>query len=479
MTLHLLKKTGKFVVAFMLITFAAFFISVQMPGDVLDHILLKEENISGNSVNYFKQKEKLAHRLGMDKPLFYFSVSNLAEANSYRYFSDKRKKIFFTNLLNTNGNYKKVFAFTSQLDVMEQGLVHLQQHNNLPAGLKNSVDSCLQLLDLIIQEKETIQMENYLTIFSNKVNRLIPMNNSTNTLVEKWNLLIQNQQPWKKYIPVINFYSNNRFHNWLFGTAEMGGILTGNMGTSLYTGKKITTLIAEKIGVSLCFALASLLLAFGIGIPLASWMVYKNNKLLFTINDFITSIFYSTPTYIAGVLLLFTLSNPDYLNVLPSGGLKPFEGFQESTSMLQRLWLSLPYIVLPLFCYTYSIFAFIMRTTNSLLQEELKKPYVLTARAKGVTPLNIITRHALKNIWPALISIFSIIFPVTIGGSVLIESLFSLPGMGAEIVNAALMRNYPFLAAVILIIGFISLILFSLSDWAIAKIDPRFLTKRK
>lgn len=100
-------------------------------------------------------------------------------------------------------------------------------------------------------------------------------------------------------------------------------------------------------------------------------------------------------------------------------------------------------------------------------------PYIVTARAKGLDDKTIVYHHALKNVLPPLISLLANIFPAIIGGSVIIETLFSIPGMGNEIVRACLSRNFPLLSAIILISGFATIVMYALVDIAVYRLDPR------
>lgn len=283
----------------------------------------------------------------------------------------------------------------------------------------------------------------------------------------------RNENVWKKYIPVINFYPHNQFHSWLFGDTESRGVVAGNLGISYYIGKPVVTILKERIGWSLLLALTSVLLAYGTSIPLAAWLVFRNKKRLNSFFEIMVSVFYATPVYLLGVALLFLLSNPDVLNILPSSGVKPLGGFLPGTSIFEKAGITFSHLFLPLICYTYATFAFLLRTTKDLLEEQMKLGYVKTAYAKGLDPHKIVFKHALKNAVLPLAAVFTNVFPAILGGSVIIETLFSIPGIGLETFNAAVSRNYPVIAAVFMLTGILTLIGFILSDFITSRLDPR------
>lgn len=174
-----------------------------------------------------------------------------------------------------------------------------------------------------------------------------------------------------------------------------------------------------------------------------------------------------------GVILIYFFSNPDMLNIFPSSGVKPIGGFNHSTSSIQKLIITLPYLELPIICYSYGTFSFLFRTTHSLLNQQMKSDYVRTARAKGVREFLVILNHALRNSLLPLIAVFSNLFPILLGGSVILESIFSIPGMGFESYTAVLNRNYPVIIAVFAFSGLLTVVGYLITDLVYAKLDPR------
>jgi peptide/nickel transport system permease protein len=130
-------------------------------------------------------------------------------------------------------------------------------------------------------------------------------------------------------------------------------------------------------------------------------------------------------------------------------------------------------MVLPLICYTYSSLAFISRLTSSSITEQLQFDYIKTAKAKGLSDITILWKHALKNSALPLITVFSSIFPSIIGGSVIIESIFTIPGMGLETVRSIISHDYPVVIAIITLSSLLTILSYLIADILYAWVDPR------
>lgn len=467
MKTSLTKKITLYVLSGVAVILTSFFIAVQMPGDVLDNLLLREEKVSVSSSDYEIKKSELAHRMGLEKPLFYFHCGSLAEIGYEIYLPSENQKNNYGCLLRKYGSGKHVYVFTKICKEAQSAIAKGGDKNILPSTKKTS-----DYLRYILTNSASANMDSIWAVMQHDpaITSFHPL---VNLLQQSWKEVENHQQSYKKYIPAFAWSWDNRFSDWIFGGSLSAGLTHLDLGTSFFTGEKIAALLKDKIVWSLGFSISAILLAFIIGIPLACYVVYKNNKILNAVVNMLTAISYAMPTYLAGVFMLFLFSNPDVINILPSSGVKPLDGFEANSTLLVRIWSSLPYLILPLICYTYTLLAFVISTTKDLLQHQMQMPYILTARAKGMDEKSVVYRHALKNVLPSLAALLSNIFPAIIGGSVIIETLFSIPGMGNEIVRACISRNFPLLSAIILISGFATIIVYLIVDITLYRLDPR------
>ena len=276
-----------------------------------------------------------------------------------------------------------------------------------------------------------------------------------------------------KIFPDVKINPENQFHNWFFGGKKSGGIVTGDFGNSFLSHEPVISIIKKRIGWSLLLSLLSILISFFIAIPIGIKMASNETKASNFRTSILFNILYSLPAFWVAILLLFTFSNPGILNIFPVSGVSPIGGFPNDISFLQRLIKTIPYLILPTITYTYSSFAFISGNIKSNFIGILKQDYIRTARAKGVTEKNVLKKHALPNAAIQLISIFSHVFPFMIGGSVILETVFNIPGMGNTIFQGISSQDYPLVVGIFFLTGLITMFGFLLSDILYAVVDPR------
>ena len=183
------------------------------------------------------------------------------------------------------------------------------------------------------------------------------------------------------------------------------------------------------------------------------------------------------PSFFVGTILLYTFSNPDQLLWFPESGLYDASLDIDAMSFWESIVHQAPYHILPLIVYSYSSFAFLSRIMRIGMIDILNQDYIRTARAKGLSERTVILKHALKNSLLPIITVFAAIFPIAIGGSIVIEYIFSIPGMGMEIFNAIEGRDYPIVIAFFTIAGFLTMLGYLISDLLYAVVDPRISFK--
>lgn len=277
----------------------------------------------------------------------------------------------------------------------------------------------------------------------------------------------------KSILPKLEFHSQNQFSRWVFGSGDSRGIIRGDFGHSYITNEPVISIISSKIGWSLFFTLISILIAYLISVPLGLRLALdpgsrkdRGYSLLFTI-------LFSLPAFWVAMFLMFLFCNPEMMNLLPASGVMPAGGFDESISVFEKFVRTIPYLILPTITYTYSSFAFLTGNVKNTISQILKADYIRTARAKGLDDTRILYRHALPNALLPLITIFSHVFPYAIGGSVVLETIFNIPGMGLTIFQSISSQDYPVVITIFLFTGIITMIGFLLSDILYAIADPR------
>ena len=239
-------------------------------------------------------------------------------------------------------------------------------------------------------------------------------------------------------------------------------LFTFNLGTSLRTGKSVTELLGERFPVTLELAVFSLFFALVIGIPLGIISAVKRNSFIDNVVRVIGLIGLSSPSFWVGAILI----------VLFSGVFENFNLFGY-VSMSNNLVDNLQVMLLPSLTLGLMVSAQILRMTRTSMLDILTQDYVRTARAKGVNSRNLIMKHVLKNALIPVVTLSGIQLGYLLGGTIVIENMFALPGMGRLLLQVVNERDYPVVQGIVLFIGLLIVLLNILVDILYTVIDPR------
>jgi peptide/nickel transport system permease protein len=179
---------------------------------------------------------------------------------------------------------------------------------------------------------------------------------------------------------------------------------------------------------------------------------------------------YSLPTFWIATLCVIFLCGGDWLNLFPGPGSEPVAA---DASVAYKILHTAYRLFLPLVCWTYGSLAFISRQMRGGLLKEINQDYIRTAKAKGLDERSIIWKHAFRNSLLPVITLFASVFPLAISGSVVLEHIFNIPGMGQLSYEALFSKNYPVLFAVMMISAFLTLFGNLIADILYAYADPR------
>jgi len=215
------------------------------------------------------------------------------------------------------------------------------------------------------------------------------------------------------------------------------------------------------------------LLAYLISIPIGIRQAIHNNSIGEKMSTIFLFALYSIPVFFLGTLLQTYLANHQYLYIFEPTGIKPTRGFLPNSNLLERTWQTLPYMILPIVCFTYSSIAFLTKLTKTSILDTLNQPYITTAKAKGLPFKKIIYKHAFRNALIPLITVFANIFPLLVGGSVIIESIFTIPGMGSQMFTSYFSHNIPVIISIFTLTGIFTVVGFFISDILYVLVDPR------
>lgn len=466
------------VIAFLLIQLA--------PGDPVSRMLnvqTGDESETGESGNPAELRRDWMHKLGLDLPPFYISIAPMPEPDTIWRITNRSERNQLKEMLRWCGNWQAVVEYHRHVRQLKTELIKWKPpFDSLNKGalteseekewLVKSAHSgnwktqAGQFKASVERNADMLKRQNLLPTLNGIIASFSAMENSRKS----------NEHLWM-YVPSIHLHGNNRFHRWLFGDGMFSrGILRGDLGISYLTRQPVAGILKSKMKWSVGLTIFSVLLAYLFSIPAGLFTARQPGSR--TDRNFrkLSILIVSLPLFWLATLLLMVFANPDFIQLVPASGVGPPGGFAPNISFFDKVNLTVPYLVLPTICYTIGAFAFLSRAIHESALHELRSDYVRTARTKGLTESRIVYVHILRNQLPALLAVFSHVFPASISGSVLLETIFSIPGMGLTLQQSIASQDYPVISAVFLISAVVTLLSFILSDLLTAWSDPRTRT---
>jgi peptide/nickel transport system permease protein len=242
----------------------------------------------------------------------------------------------------------------------------------------------------------------------------------------------------------------------------IGLLLQGDLGTSIFTNLPVTTLIGQRIEPTVMLTLTTILFSVAVAVPLGAIAAWKAGSLIDRFVMLFSVAGFSVPVFVLGYVLIYIVSMK--LQLLPVQGYR---------SPWQGIGPFLAHIALPTLTLSVIFIALIARMTRASAIEVLQEDYVRTAHAKGQNELTILTRHVLANAAVPIVTVIGIGIALLIGGVVVTESVYNIPGLGRLVLDAVLARDYPIIQGLILFLSFSYIIINLLIDISYAFLDPR------
>jgi len=248
-------------------------------------------------------------------------------------------------------------------------------------------------------------------------------------------------------------------------------IVTLDFGQSLRDHRPIIEKLKERIPVSVRLSGISLVLAYLIAIPLG---IYSSTH-QYSFGDRVTTVLlftlYSLPNFWVATMAIVYLGGGDFWDVFPVYGLQSVGA--GNWPFWQRIQDEVWHMILPITCLTYYTLAALSRYMRAGMLEVIRQDFIRTARAKGLSEWAVVYRHAVRNSLIPIVTLMADLLPALIGGSIVIETIFSIPGMGYLGFEAVLNRDYPLIMAIFTLSALLTLVGILLADFLYTVIDPR------
>ena len=246
-------------------------------------------------------------------------------------------------------------------------------------------------------------------------------------------------------------------------------LATGDLGRSFSRKRPVVEIIAERVGPTLLLTLTSLCLTYLFSVPIGLWATARSGHADERTVSTILYMLYSFPSFVAALFLQLWLSVE--LELLPLFGMTSDNW--ESLSTTGKAWDIFIHALLPVTCYTYGSLAYYSRFIKANMNEVIRQDYIRTARAKGLGPVAVLWRHAFRNTLIPFVTQIGLMLPTLLSGAIIIERIFSWPGMGQLFFDSIRERDYPTIMGLTLMFSVLTLLGQLLADLLYAVVDPR------
>ena len=257
----------------------------------------------------------------------------------------------------------------------------------------------------------------------------------------------------------------------------LGRLSRLDLGTSFKDRRPVWDKIRERLPVTITLEVVSIALMYLIAIPLGIYSAVRPGSWFDSVSTTTVFMLYSLPSFWIGTLILIYFCGGDYFRWFPPAGLHSLD-YTPDWPLWRRAADYGWHLAMPILCTTYAAFAALSRYMRSAMLENARQDYVRTAQAKGLPESTVVLKHILRNSLIPMVTILAGILPALIGGSVIIETIFSVPGIGQLGYQAILARDYPVVLGLFAISSFLTLAGILLADLLLAAVDPRITFAR-
>lgn len=447
----------------LIVSLTVFGISKCAPGDPVESLFPEEMQTKPGQET--RQYENAARQLGLDKPVFYFTLTQAPFPDTFWKIYPPARRERLSKLVLQTGNWPNVSLYDSSLSQFAQAILSLNDTSDAKRNL-------MPELMVLMTASRIEQIEGAIRKISSLADSLAPGKRITprlTSLQSDVSRMQQHKQPLKIFQPTLYWHgTNNQYHAWL------SGFLTGNWGLTSRM-KPVREELKPALMATAALSGIALMLAFLVAIPLGVEMARSQNSRFDRWSKQWLFFLHSMPVFWLGGLLviLFTnnffgkplIDNP-YLDVTDQwlAGTEPF-----LTWFIEKL----PRFILPITVLTLHTIALIAIQMRGSMMESIRQDYIRTARSKGLNEDDIYWKHAFRNALFPIITLLGALLPALLSGSLVIETLFNFPGLGLKTQAAFLNHDLGTLSAILMAVAVLTIAGNLLADMLYALADPR------
>ncbi len=468
MIAYLLKRLLLFIPTVIVVSLIAFALSKIAPGDPVElRNTASNTPVAASPMQAERMYRETAHSMGLDKPAFYFALSSAAYPKELYQVLRRDHRQTLRKLIGRYGNWPAVQAWHQSIQRVEEVTLKLPSMSQYAIArpvrelytLSNeaAIRARLDTLSAVVARDSVVQ---------------VLAGAEVAHLVEQYAYMTTHPTRHKLYWPALYWYGlDNQYHRWF------AGLWKGDWGTSYRDGRPVARKIAEALRWTLLLNLIAVALSFGLSIPIGVWSAQRAGSRSERGVSILLFALYSLPVFWVATLLQVFFTTPEYgMDWFPTTGLSELP---RSAPWHQRLLDQAAHLTLPVLCLTYGSLAFISRQMRGSMMQALLQDYVRTARAKGLPEGKVVWRHAFRNALFPIITLISSVFPAVLAGSVVIEVIFGIPGMGKLTVESIFARDWPVVFAMLMLGALLTTAGFWIADLLYAWADPRVRYQRR
>ena len=481
---YILKRVLIFIPTLLAISLITFAISTSAPGDPVEQMLSSKSGDMQSANLLAGEKEYLEKRkeLGLDLPIFYVSFSDMASPDTLHHIPKRAHRKNLERFIGMYGNWPEISSYYNGLRQLEYQVFDAVKDSASATPLINIKEDISAMYINHNDEFLNIRMDE-IEDEINKAESLSHLAAQIQAIRADYKSILANKSVWKNYIPRMSWSGlKNQYHRWFFGDKPWfskkktnwtsAGFIRGDFGISYQDKRPVSTVLWDAVRWTILISMLSIFITYLIAIPLGVRSATRKGSREDQFSTTVLFILYSLPSFWIATMAILFLCGGDYLDWFPAN-FSPFTDLPSNASLFAKAKDLMYHLALPLVCWTYGSFAYLSRQMRGGLISTLQADFIRTARAKGLSGKKVIWKHALRNSLLPIITLFASVFPLAISGGIVLEIIFSIPGMGKVGYEAVISRNYPIVFAIMMFSAILTLVGYLVADILYAVVDPR------
>lgn len=465
----LLKRFAYACILLGIISIIAFYLGKLVPGDeILDYLSIDESGYSSVSTP-IEQREayrRVADKRGLNLPQFYFSIRPGYYPDSlFSIVPAEDRNTIISWIRSTHNHPAAMRLYRDGIHVLKL-FCPVADTSAIADKICLTVSSVLNSKDLfaahhqLIRLQQDISQQNADQSFTGEVQKI---NGDMDLLVKSAKKL-----SFLEWIPSVKWHgTSSQYHQWITGFLAFEPL------TSLTDGRNAWTKIFDALKWTLLLNGLAFILAIVLGILIGMWSGTHDGTLMERLINIKLFALFALPSFWLATLLIYFFSSGEWLSIFPSGGLGSYDS---SNNVLEKGGLLIEHLFLPVLCLALGSLAYVSRQMKQSVVHQFQQPYVLSLRTQGVSEKTILHKHVFRNALFPMITMIGGALPALLSGSLIIEVIFSIPGMGRLMYNSLLARDWPVVFPILMFAATITVFSYILTDVIYKWVDPRTKT---